>query len=143
MLAGMRPPGTFKIAHRPRSLRNCPSEPAADDFARAADLGSIPDRTNGSAWSPDLDTCLDPLFASDARSQRILESLRNEIIEAGGGQNLRIRLVFREPREIYRLELQLPSLGYQRTTLLDREALEQLLDSDEVRAVVRIADLDL
>ena len=84
---------------------------------------------------------LDPLLRSDLRSQRILESLRNEIIE-GGGQSLRIRRVFRSPREVYRLELELPELGYQRTTLLDREALEELLEADGVRALVRASAFD-
>ena len=79
---------------------------------------------------------LDPLPLCERRVQRILESLRSEILEGGGGQNLRIRLVFENPREIYRLELPLPELGYQRTTLLDRDALEELLAADDVRAVV-------
>jgi hypothetical protein len=78
----------------------------------------------------------DPMPTSDYRMQRILQSLRNEILEGGGGENLRIRMVFQNPREIYRLELELPELGYQRTTLLDREALEELLSADDVRKVV-------
>ena len=84
---------------------------------------------------------LDPLSRSELRVQRIIESLRSEILEGGGGQNLRIRQVFRTPREIYRLELELPELGYQRTTLLDRAALEELLATDEVRAVVAASPL--
>ncbi len=146
MLVGMRPPGAFKIAHRPRVVRNgSPSETTSDrTFSTAAAL-AISDGTDGlgAHAASDLDACLGTLLASDARSQRILASLRNEIVEAGGSQNLRIRLVFREPREIFRLELELPCLGYQRTTLLDRGALEQLLETDEVRAVVRPEDLDL
>lgn len=138
----MRPPGTFKIAHRSRPLRNAPPDRAAEDFAHTdAGSRSFPDLMDGANAQPNLDACFRPFLASDARSERILESLRNEIIEAGGGENLRIRRVFREPREIFRLELELPSLGYQRTTLLDRETLEQLLDTDEVRAVVRTAEL--
>ncbi len=84
-----------------------------------------------------FDAYLDPLTRSDMRARRILESIRNEIVEGGAGQSLRIRQVFRSPREIYRLELELPELGYQRTTLLDRDALEELLEADEVRAAVR------
>ena len=79
----------------------------------------------------------DPLPIGVRRMQRILESLRTEILEGGGGENLRIRRVFQNPREIFRLELELPELGYQRTTLLDRDALEELLESDDVRDVVR------
>jgi hypothetical protein len=84
----------------------------------------------------------DPLGRSERRVQRILASLRNEILEGGGGPNLRIRQVFRTPREIFRLELELPQLGYQRTTLLDRDALEELLAEDAIRAVVGQASLE-
>lgn len=76
-----------------------------------------------------------PLARSELRTQRILESLRQEIIE-GGVEHVRVRQVFRQPREIFRLELELPELGYQRTILLEREALEELLEVDEIRAVV-------
>jgi hypothetical protein len=82
------------------------------------------------------DGYLDPLARSELRSQRILESLRNEIV-AGAGSSLRIRQVFQSPREIFRLELELPEYCYQRTTLLDRDALEELLEADEVRQAVR------
>ena len=89
-----------------------------------------------------LDTLLDPLVRSEMRSQRILRSLRDEIVAGGCGQTLRIRRVFRTPREIYRLELELPELGYQRTTLLDREALEELLAAEGVQEVVDRTSLD-
>ena len=89
-----------------------------------------------------IEALIDPLTRSEMRSQRILRSLRDEIVGGGGGQTLRIRQVFRTPREIYRLELELPELGYQRTTLLDRDALEELLASDGVREAVDRAALD-
>jgi hypothetical protein len=88
-----------------------------------------------------FDPFVDPLPTSDYRMQRILESLRTEILEGGGGDNLRIRMVIQSPREIFRLELELPELGYQRTTLLDRDALEELLSADDVRRVVGGASL--
>jgi hypothetical protein len=88
-----------------------------------------------------FDGLIDPLGRSERRVQRILESLRTEILEGGGG-NLRIRQVFQTPREIFRLELELPQLGYQRTTLLDRDALEELLAEDAIRAVVGASNLD-
>jgi len=79
----------------------------------------------------------DPLARSSGlRSQRILDSLRNEIL-GGAGSSLRIRQVFESPREIFRLELELPEFCYQRTTLLDRDALEELLETDDVRQAVR------
>jgi len=86
-----------------------------------------------------LDALVDPLTRSEIRSQRILRSLRDEIV---GGGALRIRQIFRAPREIYRLELELPELGYQRTTLLDREALEELLASEGVQEAVDRTALD-
>ncbi len=87
------------------------------------------------------DALLDPLSGIEMRAQRIVDSLRAQIAEGGPGQSLRIRQVFRTPREIYRLELSVPELGYQRTTLLDREALEELLAADEVREVVEASPL--
>ena len=90
----------------------------------------------------EIDAFLDPITRSELRSQRILASLRSEILEGGDGRTLRIRQVFRTPREIFRLELQLPELGYQRTTLLDRDALEELLEAEEIREVVRSLALD-
>ena len=83
-----------------------------------------------------------PLDCGELRVQRIVDSLRAQIAEAGPGRSLRIRQVFREPREIYRLELELPELGFQRTTLLDRDALEELLTADEVRAMVEASPQD-
>jgi hypothetical protein len=80
--------------------------------------------------------CLEPWLKSEHRLRRIVESLRNEIATGGAHQHLRIRQVFANPREIYRVELEVPELNYQRTTLLDREALENLLQADEVRAIV-------
>ncbi len=108
----MRPPGSFKIARRHR-------------------LGNRTTRANPAA------TSCHPLPLSDEDpSQRLLDSLRNEILESGAAGNLRIRCVFRSPREIYRLELEIPEREYQRTTLLDRDALEELLEADEVRAII-------
>jgi len=81
----------------------------------------------------------DPLGRGGLRSQRILESLRSEIV-GGAGSSLRIRQVFESPREIFRLELELPEYCYQRTTLLDRDALEELLEADGVRQAVRSSE---
>ncbi len=76
---------------------------------------------------------LDPLGVGLGRCQRIVDSLRNQILQGGPDQYLRIRQVFSNPREIYRVEIQEPELHYFRTTLLDREALEDLLEIDAVR----------
>lgn len=75
---------------------------------------------------------LDPFGRGTGRCQRILDSLRSQILEGGPGQYLRIRQVFSNPREIFRIEIQEPVMSYQRTTLLDRDALEDLLETDGV-----------
>jgi hypothetical protein len=67
------------------------------------------------------------------RCRKIIDSLCSEILE---GENLRIRQIFHEPRAIYRIELDRPDMSYQRTTLLDEDTLEELLEIDEVRTVV-------
>jgi hypothetical protein len=78
----------------------------------------------------------DPLEMVTGREMRIVESLRNQIVEGGCAQELRIRRIFEGAREIYRIEIEVPELGYQRTTLLDGDALEELLAHDDVRDVV-------
>ncbi len=75
---------------------------------------------------------LDQIAPGEGRAQRIVDSLREQISE-GGTANLRIRRIFETPREIFRVEIDLPDMKYQRTTLLDRDALEELLETDEVR----------
>jgi hypothetical protein len=84
-----------------------------------------------------FEALLDPRVRGARRARRILQSLRHEIVEGGASDGLRIRRVFSGPREIFRLELELPELAYQRTTLLDREALEELLAAEDVRTRVR------
>lgn len=74
------------------------------------------------------------------RTERIIESLRSEILEGGGGSNVRIRRIFENPREVFRLEIELPLLGYQRITLLDRDALDSLLEAEDVRALLSPAN---
>jgi hypothetical protein len=59
-----------------------------------------------------------------------------QILEGDAKQSLRIRQIFNDPKEIYRVEIQRPDQAYQRTTLLDRDALEDLLATDDIRARV-------
>ena len=82
---------------------------------------------------------LDPSLRGERRIQRILESLRSEIAAGGGADSVRLRRILSEPREIFRLEIELPELGYQRTTLLDRDTLDELLAHDELRELVPAA----
>ncbi len=79
---------------------------------------------------------MDPMALCVDRSDRIVDSLRAQILEGDDDQSLRIRQVFKDPKEIYRVEIDRPEQNYQRTTLLDRDALEELLACDEVRARV-------
>ena len=105
----MRPPGSFKLIGHHRDRR-----------------GRTP------ADSQDFD----PYPLGFGREMRIVESLRNQIVEGGDDQYLRIRRVFDGPREIYRIEIEVPRLNYLRMTLLDGEALEELLAHKEVRDLV-------
>ncbi len=82
---------------------------------------------------------MDPTALCDDRSDRIVDSLRTQILEPDVDQSLRIRQIFDNPREIYRVEIDRPEQGYLRTTLLDRDALEDLLATDDVRERVREA----
>jgi hypothetical protein len=76
---------------------------------------------------------MDPHALCDDRSDRILNSLRMQILEGDVAQSLRIRQVFEDPKALYRVEIERPEQGYQRTTLLDRDALEELLATDDIR----------
>jgi hypothetical protein len=91
-----------------------------------------------SARTRAFDAMLHPSARSARRVRRILDSLRTEIVEGG---EVRIRRVIKDPREIFRLELDMPALGYQRVTLLDRESLEMLLEADDVLERVRTSAL--
>jgi hypothetical protein len=84
-----------------------------------------------------LDDELAPELRAARRARRILDSLRHEI--SGGEGTVRVRRVFERPREIFRVEIESPELGYLRTTLLDRASLDELLRAEEVRARVRVA----
>lgn len=76
---------------------------------------------------------MDPVALGSDRSDRIVDSLRLQILDSEEEYSLRIRQIFHDPEEIFRVEIDCPDLGYQRTTLLDRDALEDLLATDDVR----------
>jgi hypothetical protein len=67
----------------------------------------------------------EPWIAGDRRLGRILESIQADI---GEGGTCRVRQILKNPRELYRLELERPDMAYERTTILDGDALEQLLE---------------
>lgn len=74
---------------------------------------------------------LSPELAAMRRVERMLASLLEEFRCAS--TVVRARCIFREPREIFRLEITNPERGYQRTTLLDRDVLDELLEHPDVR----------
>jgi len=113
----MKPHGTYKLIRRARgrcfSLRTTRSE-SSDTTSRA-------------------DSLLARVTESEGRIQRILDSLRQEITGNDEDVELRVRRIFSTPRSVYRVELSVPELGYHRITLLDEDALEELLEDDGVR----------
>lgn len=116
---GMKPHGTYKLRHgaRRRSFP-VPTLPMPRDLSHRAEA------------------LVASVQRADAQAQRVLDSLRDEILQAGDACELRIRRIFREPREVFRLELARPEYGYLRTTLLERDALEELLEADGVQEIV-------
>jgi hypothetical protein len=129
----MKPHGTYKLRYHARRTSCAAPTVCATQAAR--------DAATDLSGASGVDGFLARLERDENRVRRIVASLREDILGAGDSTNLRIRRVFRRPREIYRLELALPDLGYQRITLLDRETLEELLEADDVREVVEGAAL--
>jgi hypothetical protein len=97
--------------------------------------GSFRIASRARAW----EASQDPGLRQARRIERLLDSLRLEIQD--GATTVRARRVFDSPREVFRLEIESPSLGYQRTTLLDRDALDELLEIDAVRTRLRLDDV--
>ena len=79
-----------------------------------------------------IDPLLEPMQLA-GRTQRVVDSLRDQITNSEETQKLRLRQVFKDPVAIYRLEIEVPEMNYQRITLLDGDALEELLEIDEIR----------
>jgi hypothetical protein len=60
------------------------------------------------------------------RVRKIIASIQSDI---GEGGRCRVRQILKNPRELYRLELERPDMSYERTTILDRDALTELLET--------------
>ena len=67
----------------------------------------------------------DPVGHRHRRVRRILASIQQDIDE---GCTAFVRQILCEPRELYRLELERPDMSYLRTTILDRDTLDELLE---------------
>jgi hypothetical protein len=122
----MKPTGTYKIRYQRAS---------SDGALRPPREGSRP-RAIGEDLSDRIESTLRQVSVAERRAQRVVDSLCDEIRGGDERSTIRIRRVFSKPREIFRIELERPDLGYQRTTLLGREALEALLEVDDVRSAI-------
>ncbi|MFQ5515094.1 MAG: hypothetical protein ACE5FG_11730 [Myxococcota bacterium] len=72
-----------------------------------------------------VDVLSDPLGLSSRRIGRILASIQRDL---DAGAHASVRQILRGPCELYRLEVERPDLAYQRTTILDRDTLDTLLE---------------
>ena len=115
----MKPYGTYKIRYQQSTEH--------DDLRARAIARSLPDP---------IEHALHGVARAERRTRRIVDSICDEIRGAGDRSALRIRRVFTVPREVFRVEYERPDLGYQRTTLLGREALEALLESDGIQSAI-------
>ena len=80
---------------------------------------------NQRAFAQSANVLADPWLIANPRVGRILASIQADI---GEGGRCRVRQILRNPRELYRLELARPDMSYERTTILDGGALEELLE---------------
>lgn len=113
----MKAHGTYKIRYQREGYGARAIPPALDD---------------------PIDLALQRVALAERRTQRVVDSISDELRDGGERSSLRIRRVFSAPREIFRVELERPDLGYQRTTLLGREALEALLEHDGVESAIEV-----
>ncbi|MCP4004113.1 MAG: hypothetical protein GY725_07960 [bacterium] len=72
-----------------------------------------------------LDIYPDPVRKRERRIRAIISSIQRDVDEGG---RARVRQILKGPCELYRLELELPEMSYQRTTILDRDTLTELLE---------------
>ena len=72
-----------------------------------------------------FDVRSNPWDIAERRIARILVSIQADLSEGG---TCRVRQILKNPRELYRLEIERPDMAYERITILDSDALEQLLE---------------
>jgi hypothetical protein len=128
----MKPSGTYKIRYQrdPDGLRS-----ASPRCARLAESGL---EARDGELDP-VEHAIHRVALAERHTQRVVDSICDEIRGGGERSLLRIRRVFSAPREIFRVELERRDLSYQRTTLLGREAVEALLESDGVLTAMESA----
>lgn len=74
----------------------------------------------------------DPHVQRAERVRRILASIQDDLDQGGTAY---VRRILSTPVELYRIELELPELAYQRTTILDRDTLTVLLEQTPEQAL--------
>ena len=79
----------------------------------------------------------DPYLRAARRVRGVLDSLHRDI---RAGSRVRVRQIIEGPVDVFRLESERSDLTCRRTTLLDREALEMLLEEVGTAAVERAFD---
>jgi len=67
----------------------------------------------------------DPWAGADRRVRAILSSIQQDVFDGG---RARVRQILQSPRELFRVEVEREEMSYQRTTILDRDALEALIE---------------
>ena len=67
----------------------------------------------------------DPWVGAERRVRAILMSIQRDLFDGG---TARVRQILSSPRELYRVEVEREEMSYQRTTILDRDALEALIE---------------
>ena len=80
----------------------------------------------------------DPEWRTARRIRGVLDSLHRDI---RAGSRVRVRQVLEGPVDVFRLESERPDLACTRTTLMDRDALETLLEEVGEDAVQGALDL--
>lgn len=84
-----------------------------------------PGRFRLSNQPPGLRAGLDPWAGAQRRVRAILSSIQQDLSEGG---TARVRQILSSPRELYRVEVEREEWSYLRTTILDRDALEALIE---------------
>ena len=85
---------------------------------------AIPGRFRLSNRPREIDA-FDPWVGAQRRVRAILTSIQQDLFEGG---TARVRQILASPRELYRVEVEREEMSYMRTTILDRDALEALLE---------------
>lgn len=85
----------------------------------------VPGRFRLSNQPREFDAGMDPWAGTQRRVRAILSSIQRDLFEGG---RARVRQILSSPRELYRVEVEREEWAYQRTTILDREALEALIE---------------